>query len=403
MNFRPAFQALAGMALCLGMGLAAVAQPRAPAQAPPPIDYKSASTWLCLPGRADACAVDQSAMIVGTGGTARLEQFILPAREPTIDCFYVYPTVSQDSATYSDMVPGPEERRILQAQFARFGKGCRLYAPMYRQLTQTAINTAMAQPGGVETLRAAPLPPGGGPYADVLSAFRTYLSDNNQGRGFVLIGDGQGASLLTRLIAEEIDGKPVQRQLVSAILLGASVQVPIGGGVVGGTFRSIPLCPRDSQIGCVVTYSSFRDTAGPPPDALFGKPGSGTIAACTNPANLRTGKGDPDSYFSAQGNVASPAPNWTGDVWAPVGTPFVKIPGLVATQCVNNTLGSYLAVHVNGEPRDARADDIGGDMIHGGKVDPAWGLNLINMNLSLGDLVDMVSLQARIWRPAASR
>ncbi len=407
MKLKAAIGAACGAILCLAAGLSAVAQPGAvvPKTAPlPPANYNSAAAWLCLPGRADACAVDQSAMIVGSNGRPRLEEFSLPSREPTIDCFYVYPTVSRDPGVFSDMTPGPEERQVIQVQFARFARSCRTFAPIYRQITLTTLNAAMAQPRGLASLRATPTPGGGGGYADVLAAFKAYMANNNQGRGFVLIGHSQGAGLLKRLIAEEIDDKPAQKYLVSAILLGTDVQVPLGAKV-GGTFRSTPLCERDNQVGCVIAYSSFRDTAPPPADALFGKPASAaTIDACVNPANMRGGKGDPESYFSSQGNgLSNPAPNWTGDPWTPIGTPFVKTPGLVTVECVNNTLGSYLSVHVNADPRDPRTDDIFGDTIRDGKIDPAWGLHLIDMNLAMGDLVSIVARQGRAWRPPASR
>jgi hypothetical protein len=406
---RALISSLLAAALGLAAGTAAMAQ-RGPLPAPQPVaprapNYQDSAAWLCLPGRADACAVDESATVVPASGRARLEEFVLPAREPLIDCFYVYPTVSRDAGPLSDLVPGIEERQVIQSQFARFAQGCRPYAPIYRQITLTALNAALAQPGGLEGLRNSPAPGGAGPYADVLAAFRAYMANNNQGRGFVLIGHSQGANLLKRLIAEEIDGRPVQRYMVAAILLGTEINVP-PGGVVGGTFKTIPLCTRDGQTGCLITYSSFRDTGPPPANALFGKSTTaGMAVACVNPANLRTGRGEPEPYFYTLGSGAStgPKPNWTGDPWAPVGTPFVKTPGLLTTQCLSGIGGQYLAVRVNGDPRDPRTDEINGDLVREGKVDPAWGLHLIDMNISMGDLVDFVARLGRAWRGPPGR
>lgn len=366
-----------------------------------PVSYAEQANWLCLPGRADACAVDQSATIIYSNGRTRLAEFRLPRREPDIDCFYVYPTVSKDSGLYSDMTPGPEERRVIATQFAHFAQSCRLYAPMYRQFTLTALRQAMASDEGAGALRNAPQNELGGGYADVLAAFRYYMANYNHGRGVVLIGHSQGASHLTRLVAEEFDGKPLERYLVSAILLGTTIQVP-PGQPVGGTFHSIPLCQRNDQTGCVITYASFRDVLPPSRDALFGKGGPGTVAACTNPANLRTGKGQPDAYLPAYGDLngaSEPAPSWTGDSWRPVGTPFVTVQGLIETECVSNAAGSYLSVHINANPKDGRADNINGDVLNDrGLPDPAWGLHLIDVNLSMGDLIDIVARQGRSWR-----
>ena len=396
---------LAGIGLAFALAGAAEAQATqaSPANFVPTADYSNPANWLCLPGRADACKVDQSATVVSRSGRTQLEEFDPPRKEPPIDCFYVYPTVSNDPGDISDLIPGPEERGVISRQFARFAASCRQFAPMYRQFTLSALRTMMAdrgQAGGVARPVQAQPGPGGG-YNDVLNAWVYYMSHENKGRGVVLIGHSQGTSLLIRLIQQEIDGKAVQKQLVSAILLGGSVQLPAGKDM-GATFRNIPICKSDRQTGCVISYSSFRDTILPPSNALFGRNGDGTVAACTNPANLRTGKGNPQSYFAAA-RAADPA---TGEAqgWVtpfrPIGTPFVTAPGFVTTTCVNDGGFSYLSVHVNADPKDGRTDTLSGDVMSGKQVNAIWGLHPIDINLSMGDLVDLVGKQGRAWKPA---
>jgi hypothetical protein len=56
-------------------------------------------------------------------------------------------------------------------------------------------------------------------------------------------------------------------------------------------------------------------------------------------------------------------------------------------------------VKVNADPKGARIDDIPGDFMQGGRADPNWGLHNVDMNLSLGNLVDLVEEQGRSWRP----
>ena len=85
-------------------------------------------------------------------------------------------------------------------------------------------------------------------YADARAAWRHYLAHDNGGRGVVLIGQSQGAFMLKRLIMEEIEGKPAQKQLVSALLPGTDLAVPAGRDV-GGDFKSVPLCRASSQTG----------------------------------------------------------------------------------------------------------------------------------------------------------
>src|SRR5260370_15511573 len=93
-------------------------------------------------------------------------------------------------------------------------------------------------------------------YNDVLDAWNYYLEHDNQGRGVVLIGHSQGSFVLTELIKNEIDGKPVQARLVSALLLGMNLAVPRGKDV-GGSFHHVPLCRAPRQAGCSGTYASL--------------------------------------------------------------------------------------------------------------------------------------------------
>jgi hypothetical protein len=103
-------------------------------------------------------------------------------------------------------------------------------------------------------------------YNDVLDAWNYYLEHFNKGRGVVLIGHSQGSGVLTQLIKNEIDGKPVQTRLISALLLGTNLPV-LKGKDVGGAFQHIPLCHSMTQTGCALAYASFRANAHRPREA----------------------------------------------------------------------------------------------------------------------------------------
>jgi pimeloyl-ACP methyl ester carboxylesterase len=75
-------------------------------------------------------------------------------------------------------------------------------------------------------------------YDDVRDAWQYYLKNDNQGRGVVLIGHSQGAFILQALVANEIDGKPVQKQLVGAYILGATFLTPKGKTWADSSSRS---------------------------------------------------------------------------------------------------------------------------------------------------------------------
>src|SRR5262249_3407438 len=167
-------------------------------------DYSKGETWLCRPDRQDACAAELTTTIVAANGKLTEEKWQANPKAP-IDCFYVYPTVSGDPTPNSDMNTGPEERSVVQHQFARFGSQCRPYAPLYRQVTLTALRSIMSgKPMAADRALA---------YNDVLDAWKYYLEHDNQGRGVVLIGHSQGSSVLIQLIKNEIDGKPVQDRI----------------------------------------------------------------------------------------------------------------------------------------------------------------------------------------------
>ena len=214
----------------------------------------------------------------------------------------------------------------------------------------------------------------------------------------MLIGHSQGSGVLTQLISKEIDGKPVKDKIVSALLMGT--RLPIDKGSETGLFKTIPQCKSPTQTGCVIAYSSFRDTIPPPANSLFGKAPSDTqVAACENAAALGGGKGELHAYLSNSPPISGAAMPKT--VWAkgkpnPT-TPFISVPGLLTGECVNKNGFSYLEVHVNAVPSDPRTDTIEGDVVIDGKIAENWGLHLIDANLEMGNLVDVVGSESKAW------
>lgn len=355
-----------------------------------PADYAKDENWLCRPGRADACSAEGlDATQVDADGRLTKVQFVASGKKHKVDCFYVYPTLSNDPGGNSDLVPNDEERFVVKAQFARFASACETYAPMYRQVTLGALRAAMM--GGPN--------PGNGAlaYEDVRSAFKRYLATDNKGRPFVLVGHSQGSRMLNQLLKDEIDGKPVQKQMLSAMLLGYNTIVPEGRDV-GGDFKSVPLCRRDDQTGCVISYVSFRHDSPPPVNSRFGKTAlAGMNVACTNPAALSGGKVVLDSYMgtSGAGTSSKPAGLWAKD--AKIDTAFVKAPGLLSGECLSGADGGYLAVTINANPADPRTDVIVGDVMVGSMTLKDWGLHLIDFSIAQGDLIRLVGSQEKAY------
>lgn len=383
--------------LVMGISFAAAlaqapAQTQADATPPKPNDYADGKTWLCRPGRQDACAIDHTTTVVAADGKLARETWTADANAP-IDCFYVYPTISTDPTPNSDMNADPAELNVIKQQFARFASKCKPYAPLYRQVTLVGLRRMLA-PGAAVTLDQ------GLQYDDVKDAWNYYLKNDNNGRGVVLVAHSQGSFILNRLIHDEIDGKPIQSKLVSAILLGTVIAVPKGKDV-GGTFQHVPLCRAAAQTGCVITFASFRSTIPPPANSLFGRvPDATMAAACTNPAALAGGSGSLHAYLDKSGRTitsTTPVKPWVTPE-QPIDTPWVSVPGLLTAKCSSNENASgYLEVTVHGDPADPRVDDIVGDIGVGTNVLANWGLHLIDVNLAMGNLLDIVSQQTKAY------
>jgi hypothetical protein len=336
--------------------------------------YADPAHWLCRAAADDYCHSEMDATVVAPDGTTEIEPFE-PVDDAPVDCFYVYPTVSADPGPNSDLVPGEhEEIYVVRNQAARLGTECRVFAPLYRQSTLAGLTSRL---GGA----TAPAGERVDAYGDVLDAWKHYMANDNGGRGVVLIGHSQGAGLLTRLVRDEIDPDPnLRARLVSAMIFGWPVP--------DATFANVATCRDRRTTGCVVGYASFRATAPPPADALFGQ--GGTL--CANPAALGGGKVALHPYFPTRpraqanrvGAATDPVP-WAGpDV--EITTPFVALPGLVEAECVAPPGHSFLALSVVEDP-GPRLDVIRGDLT------PQWGMHLIDVNVAMGDIVTLVREQ----------
>ena len=356
----------------------------------------SASTvWLCKPGQAsNPCASDLTTT-VQTGSGASFVEKSQDAINPPIDCFYIYPTVSEQTTANANLAIEPVETQVAIDQASRFSQVCKVYAPIYPQLTiptlLAEVPTGAFNPAYVATA-----------YAGVEAAWHEYLAKYNDGRGVVLIGHSQGAGMLRLLMKKEIDPNPAQRHLlVSAYLMGGNVSVP-EGKLVGGDFQNIPACQTAVSTGCVVAYSTFLNE--PPADTLFGvvqgpvstlgggpATGKNLQVLCVNPTLLlqNGGSGPLLPYEST-----TPFPGaFLGLFWQTpsASTPWVSTPGQYTAKCEHSGAHTWLQVTNVGPPGDPRlqlAETLG----------PTFGLHLYDVNIALGNLVDLAGLQSLAYQ-----
>lgn len=366
------------------LAFAWLAQPATAQDSAP--DYGEDSNWLCLPDRIDACASDQSVAVVGPDGFEAVEPLVQDADRP-FDCFYVYPTVSLDPTPNSDMVAGQEELRVAHAQAARFRQHCRVFAPLYRQVTLTALRSLMAG-GTMQADRAMA-------FGDVLASWKHYLANDNDGRGVVLIGHSQGSGMLRELL-DRMDNPAERALVISAMLIGTNVERSPDGSE--GNFPWMPVCTSADQAGCLVSYVTFRDTVPPPANTRFGRTQTpDREVVCVDPAGLMGGD-SADAIFSTAGVGSSSqvVTEWAQGEPLPT-TLFTSVPGLVQTRCISEGGASYLQVSVAADPDDARVDDIPGDVLAAGNRLDDWGLHLVDMPVVMGDLVALTARQYAAW------
>lgn len=343
-----------------------------------PLDYADPAMWACRPDAVpNECDADLDSTVVLADGTFAQQPHVV-AEEPAYDCFYVYPTVKLDGQ--GNMLDFADIEIVLDpllSQAARFTQQCRVFAPLYRQLPLSTVGSL--REGNDMSLGVQ----------DVRDAFDHYMQAYNDGRDIVIIGHSQGALMLTTLVQETFDRDAALReQLISALIIGGSVQVA-EGETTGGTFENLPACTAAGQRGCVVAYSSFAAEAPPGDGASFGGAEAGLQALCTNPSLLAGRDGLLDSYVS--NGVGNPTFALDGELPAEVEGDWARYRDMFRGECMTREGSTYLEVSIAGaqddvrEPppyRSALLESIG------------FGLHVVDYNLPMGDLLEAVRLSA---------
>jgi hypothetical protein len=330
-------------------------------------DYSVVAHWVCRPESDTVCTTALDALVQYADGTTEAQPFT-PAADPLIDCFYVYPTVSEEQTQYADLTLSPIIQAVTRQQVGRLSSRCRVFAPIYRQETIYGFSH-----GGSDSAQT-----GDPPMDDVQAAWDYYLQHDNKGRGVVIIGHSQGTILLQRLMAQSIDGTTTQALLVSAFLAGnPSLAVP-PGGVVGGTFMHIPTCSAAAQTGCVYVWGSYLagDTSAAP--IYGGARNDGFVSACVSPAAPAGGSAMLKFYYAG----ANP-PSW------------VEAIGQVTGECQMGSSGANTLV-VTVLPGQF-ADQLTATLKKS-EVAPGWGVHPLDISLVQGNMLDVLDAEITTWQ-----
>ena len=341
----------------------------------------TSSRWLCKPGKEpNPCKRGLKTTLVSPTGE------ILGTKNPRthgrrqVDCFYVYPTVSDQQTQNANLHIDPEERSIALYQAARYSQYCRVYAPMYRQLTLKAI----FDPSGITDKQRLLA------YDSVLNAWKKYLRKFNDGRGVIFIGHSQGSFVLRELIANEVDNNAnLRKRMISAILLGGNVTVE-NGSDVGGDFQHIPACRSRDQLHCVMAFSTYN--APVPSDSVFGRTTvPGLQVLCTNPAALAGGAADlrtvyPSKPFAPNTSIGA-ATRLVGFPAVDASTRWIEADGAYSGHCSSANGANVLQIAGNDGAPTLRP-----------VPNAAWGLHLTDANIALGNLVSAARHEISAYR-----
>jgi pimeloyl-ACP methyl ester carboxylesterase len=343
--------------------------------------YDDPALWLCHPDKDpddDQClANDLTATQIAPDGTLTIVEHT-PAEDPPFDCFYIYPTVDLRLApgqteNFDDI---QQELDPLLNQAARFTSLCRMFAPLYHQVTLGTFASAEAP----ALLDAA--------YQDVAAAFESFRAHNGD-RPLVIMGHSQGTFMTTRLLQEVIEPDPELRdRLIVALLIGGSVSTP-PGEVIGGTFSTLPLCESAEQTGCVIAYRTYAAEF-PPGMGDQTASGPGLSVACTDPAALLGHDklaGTDLPTFSAQPAAFVPVGAGFAD------TPFVRLGDFYSSECQTDIDGNqYLAISLAPEPSDIRQNPV--DFANPLLSPNILGLHVLDYNFPIAELLELVEIKA---------
>lgn len=171
-------------------------------------------------------------------------------RDSLADVFFIHPT----TYTEKKMPMGwnadidntglnkKTDRSTILYQASVFNKYCRVFAPRYRQVNLQAFYT-------VDKEKAEAAFDTG--YEDVKAAFIFYLKNYNNGRPIIIASHSQGTLHARRLLKEFFEGKPLQRQLVCAYLIGLPV--------FSNYFTLLKPCQDSTATGCFVSWRTFEE------------------------------------------------------------------------------------------------------------------------------------------------
>lgn len=209
-------------------------------EAPMAPDYTDLRFWAAHPDKRDVADI------------APLDHSAADPASTDVDVFFIHPTTYFGPGRWnSDMAPdgfaAGGVNNVMAYQTSAFNECCRIFMPEYRQ----AHFGAFLQDECEAPFQALDLA-----YEDVKAAFEHFITNESQGRPFVLASHSQGTLHAQRLLAERIDGTALQDRMIVAYTIGYWLPTEI----LERSLRNIDVCRDRDDLNCLVTYDSFDST-----------------------------------------------------------------------------------------------------------------------------------------------
>jgi len=233
----------------------------APLMSGPAPDYSNLNYWAASPYKDDT--------------SDKIPDFLKnEVRTQRADVFFIHPTSyfgeKKGSPWTADLrdtaVNNNTDNLSIRLQTSVFNGSCRVFAPRYRQGNMEAFYV-FDTPEAKAAFDLA--------YSDVKKAFRYYLKHDNKKRPIIIASHSQGTLHAIRLLQEFFDGKPLQKRLVCAYIVGYQIKKD--------AFKKLPVGERANQTGCFVGWRTFAK--GEIPKGAAAENGN---SVCVNPLTWTT-------------------------------------------------------------------------------------------------------------------
>tara|TARA_B100000953_G_scaffold105116_1_gene86111 strand:- start:4232 stop:5230 length:999 start_codon:yes stop_codon:yes gene_type:complete len=178
-----------------------------------------------------------------------LNSFINGNEKLNINVFFIHPTLFWDNknTSWNSDIYDPKMRYFVNSSSVKYQASAwasvgDLFVPHYRQAHIRVFRESFWLNGGEQAYELA--------YTDVKKAFEIFLEKYNDNKPIIIAGHSQGAGHAKKILQEFFDGKPLQKKLVAAYLIGTKITEK--------DFINLKLMNTKDETGGFVTWNTYR-------------------------------------------------------------------------------------------------------------------------------------------------